>query len=505
MSTPTLSMIPTKQIAAGEENPRGKVDTRSEAFKELCASIKARGILQPILVGPSNGDGKHSVVAGYRRYAAATKLKLSEIPAMVLDLDGAELLAALTENIQREGLSPVAEAKAIKQLQGDHGFTQVQAGDALGKSERWVRERLRLLRIPERTQEAYDKGDLPIESLVEVEKIAKAAPKAADALAQAAGANEDIRQAIGVGRVAEALEWSTDDLDDVGCLLRIRKQYDGGCYVNYFDLEDAGAPADRLKAIKERSEYGKELGRKTSLYMGSFDGVRFGGADIDAANSYGCLLSLDGHLYITDGEWLADRFAERLEKDIADAEKQLKREGKATKASASDDEEAAKERRRKERAAELKRREEARAANLELGQRTERALRSARLSLDEAKLLALMVVDGGAATDLGSRGLIYCYHDYQDEEHLKNGSTKVTYSTGRAAGDDLVKAIHAAKKPEEALTLALRALLLANFADQECVAQSRRSWWSVPADEGKLELLQAIACKRKVLPEALKG
>lgn len=511
MSTPTLTMIPTNKIVAGEDNPRGAIDEASSGFKELCASIKARGILQPILVGPAH-DGKHALVAGHRRHAAARKAKLAEIPAMVLDLEGAELLAALTENIQREDLSPVAEAQAIHQLQERHGFTQVQAGEALSKSERWVRERLRLLRMPERTQKAYDGGALPLESLVTVEKVAEAAPQVSDALAEASESDEWVRQAVGGGRTFEALNKLAQDAaekpqedgsSELGCLVELTG-FNNHHRVGYEALKLAGAPAERLEAIAERIEVGEKLRKKSQYYFGHFHLVTLTSEDVDAANSYGCLMSIDGYRYITDAEWLADRFAERLEEAIAAAEKQLKdgRKPKPEKGS-PEDEKAAKEERRRQREAEQRQRDEARVANLELGQRTERALRNPKLSLEEAKLLALMAV-GDDATELGSRGLIYCYHDYQDEQLLKNGTTKVTYEAGRSAGEDLVKAIGAAKKPEEALGLALRALLLSTYANQDCVAPSSRCWWQVHVGHGMDTLLDRIADKRSVLPDSVR-
>lgn len=525
MTTPTLSVIATKQIAAGDENPRGKVDTKSEKFKELCASIEARGILQPILVGPANGNGKHPVVAGYRRHAAARKLKLAEIPAMVLDLEGSELLAALTENIQREDLSPVAEAQAIHQLQERHGFTQVQAGEALSKSERWVRERLRLLRLPEKTQVAYDAGALPLESLVPVEKVAEQAPKVVEAIAAAAAEDEGVRKAVGADNVPGVLsyliEQSAEDLNKdgtskLGCLVEVNGRGHMRGQVTYEALVVAGAAHEQLKAVKDKLAEAKDLiGRLEKLdrygYHRMPDPMRFDGDDCDAAKTYGCLLEIDGFAYVTDASWLADRFLQFIEGQIKEVNgkieaKKREKSGSKTKAEkGSLEEKAAKEERKRQREAEQLHREEVRAANLELGQRTERVLRSPKLSLEEAKLIALMVV-GNSAEDLGARGLIYCYHDYQTEEQLKNGRTKVTYEAGRVAGEDLVKAIHAAKKPEEALGLALRPMVLATFADQTCVAPSSQSYYSIKrgADDEILGLIQTIATKRQVLPDVVR-
>ncbi len=116
------------------------------------------------------------------------------------------------------------------------------------------------------------------------------------------------------------------------------------------------------------------------------------------------------------------------------------------------------------------------------------------------------MVVGSKERELGARGLIYCYHDFQTELQRANGSTKVTYSHGKSAGELLVKDIKAAKKPEEALGLALRALVLATFADEECVANSSRSRFDLRYgnDEVVPDLLAAVAVKREVLPDTVR-
>ena len=515
MSTPTLTTIPIDKIAPSEDNPRGAIDPASEEFAGLCVSIKSVGLLQPILVAAANGDGKHTILDGHRRHAAALEGKLKEIPAMVLADGVSEKIARLSANIQREDFSPVAEARAIKELQGE-GLTQLQAADALGKSERWVRERLRLLRMPERTQQAYDDGALPLESMVSIQKVAEASPRVADAIAEAAAEDEGVRSAVIGGRTFEAVnqviveaaeEPAEDGSSPLGCMVEL-SGFQRSHRIEFEQLVLAGAPPERLEAIQESIDYGNGLAKKARYYIGHFDFVFFEGADVDAANSFGCLMSIDGRKYITDAEWLADRFAQHLEGEVKEAEKRLKREKTPDKPEpgSAEEEKAAKEKRRKEREAEQRKREEIRADNLELGQRAERALRSPTLTLEEAKLLALVAI-GGNADGLGGGGLIWCYHDYQQEEQLRNGSTKVTYAKGGTAGEDLVSSVLAAKKPEEALGIVLRSLVLTEFADQECVAQSNRSPHSIrwgAAHESVLDLVQAIAMKRDVLPEEVR-
>jgi ParB family chromosome partitioning protein len=519
---PALQMIPTNEIAAGEDNPRGVIDTKGKSFKELCASIEARGVLQPILVSPANGDGRFGVIAGYRRHAAAAALKLDEVPAMVMDLQGAELIAALTENIQREALSPVAEAEAIKRLREEHGFSQEQAAEALGKSVRWARDREKLVSLPAKAKEAFDKGAIPLEAGPEIAKIAEKAPKAAEALAVRAirdsgppASEEAETTALNLAdkrdlvvAIEEAIEQEQGEASAAHFL------YEVDWSIDLSDLERANVPDKFLAPLREGFEKLKSLDRWTR--------VRWDEAVIDQGRAFGCLLEIEApgryepdrstlRTYITDAAWLGEHALGALNATLEQVTKRTQRSTSRTAAESkpekgSEAEKKAKEKKRKEREAELDHRDQVRSLNLELGQRAEKALRGAKLSLEEAKLLALLAV-GGSEADIGGRGLVYCYHDYQEEEKLKNGRTKVTYAAGSSAGDDLVKAILAAKKPEEALAVAVRGFLLAANADQSCVAQSGRIWWEVPGHYGGgdvANLLEQIADNREVLPDAIR-
>lgn len=507
-----LEMIPIKKIVAGE-NPRGSIDVKGEKFKELCSSIEAQGILQPILVGPSNGDATHKVIAGHRRFAAAAKLKLPELPALIVDFEGSELIASLIENVQREDLSPVAEARAIKELQERHNFTQVQAGVALSKSERWVRERLRLLPLPPKTQKAYDEGDLPLESLVTVEKLAKQAPQAAEALAVAAGKSDDVRNAVGGNRVSDALEYIEEDkgADPLGCMLRVRAH---GGVVEFEDLVKGGATKKQLDAAKNALAESKNLASTYKRVGGwindrDLDYQQLGPDGLAEAKAYGCLLELNDGMYITDVEWLADRFVDlqkRQQQSLTDkisARKREKSDGKGDEKGADD--EKAKEAKKKQRADEQQQREDARTTNLELGQLAQRAFAKFKLSLDEEKLIALMIV-GKSPGDVATRGLVYCHHDLQEVETLKNGRARVTYTDKHEAGQALLKEIKNAKRAGEPLALALRTVILAHYADQTCVAPSSRSYFDITqvADREVVGLIESIADQRNLLPETIK-
>lgn len=126
--------------------PRKRFD--DDALAELSASIAARGVIQPIIVRP-RGGGRYQLVAGERRWRAAQRAQLHDIPALVRDLDDREVMAlALIENIQREDLNPVEEARAYHRLAEDEGMTQAEIAEMVDKSRSHVANLQRLLNLP---------------------------------------------------------------------------------------------------------------------------------------------------------------------------------------------------------------------------------------------------------------------------------------------------------------------------------------------------------------------
>ena len=126
----------------------------------MSASIKKHGVLQPIIVRKGGGD-KYAIVAGERRYRAARLADLKTIPAVVMDLDeSGGLQVALVENLQREDLSPIEEARAYRELMDLSGAGQEQVAEAVGKNRSTVANSLRLLKLPGEMQEALSGGDL---------------------------------------------------------------------------------------------------------------------------------------------------------------------------------------------------------------------------------------------------------------------------------------------------------------------------------------------------------
>jgi ParB family chromosome partitioning protein len=149
--------VPVDRIKANPDQPRSRFD--DEALEEMAASMKEVGVLQPIVV---TGDERgYVLIAGERRWRAAKRAGLSEIPAVVREATGrSTLVEALVENVQRQDLTPLEEAHAYQQLLENYGMTQEQVADRVGKSRPSISNTLRLLQLPSAVQELVDSGDL---------------------------------------------------------------------------------------------------------------------------------------------------------------------------------------------------------------------------------------------------------------------------------------------------------------------------------------------------------
>ncbi|PWG02491.1 ParB/RepB/Spo0J family partition protein [Sphingosinicella humi] len=152
-----IQMLPVAAIAPHPDQPRRHFD--EEALAELGESIRSRGLIQPIVVRPL-GDG-YQIVAGERRWRAAQKARLHEVPAVVRDFDDVETLeVAIVENIQRQDLNAIEEAEAYKRLIDEFGHTQEALGRLVHKSRSHVANLLRLLDLPQKVRAYVASGEL---------------------------------------------------------------------------------------------------------------------------------------------------------------------------------------------------------------------------------------------------------------------------------------------------------------------------------------------------------
>lgn len=159
-STPLegLASIPVADIEPLPGQPRSRFD--EESLDALASSIASRGVIQPVIVTPL-ARGRYRLVAGERRWRAAQKARLHEIPALVRDLDQREVMAlALIENLQREDLNPVEEALAYQKLAEDEGMTQAEIARLVDKSRSHVANFQRLLALPDTVLSLLSDGSL---------------------------------------------------------------------------------------------------------------------------------------------------------------------------------------------------------------------------------------------------------------------------------------------------------------------------------------------------------
>ena len=152
--------LPIEHLEPGPYQPRQPVDPAS--LRELADSIRARGILQPLLVRPHPAAaGRYQIVAGERRWRAAQLAGLHDIPALVRPLADAEAMAAgLVENLQRQDLNPMEEAEGYRRLMTEFAMTQEVLGEAVGKSRSHVANTMRLLNLPKQVQTEVRNGAL---------------------------------------------------------------------------------------------------------------------------------------------------------------------------------------------------------------------------------------------------------------------------------------------------------------------------------------------------------
>ncbi len=157
-SRDSVVVLGIDEITPNRSQPRTEFDP--EALSELTESIRVHGVLQPILVRPFIAGG-YQIVAGERRYRASLQAGLAEIPAIIRELDDKETMEiALIENLQRKDLTPVEEALGYDSLMKNHGFTQEQVAESVGKSRSAVANSLRLLSLPQPVLDLMGGGKL---------------------------------------------------------------------------------------------------------------------------------------------------------------------------------------------------------------------------------------------------------------------------------------------------------------------------------------------------------
>lgn len=158
VSNDSLQHFPLDQLQPGKYQPR--IDMSQESLEELADSIRAQGLVQPIVVRPV-GEGRYEIIAGERRWRASRLAELATVPVLVKDVsDRSAIAMALIENIQRENLNPMEEANALHRLREEFEMTHQQAAEAVGKSRAAVTNLLRLRNLHPSVMRLVENCDL---------------------------------------------------------------------------------------------------------------------------------------------------------------------------------------------------------------------------------------------------------------------------------------------------------------------------------------------------------
>ena len=194
-----MTLIPLDRISPNRNQPRERFD--QEELEDLASSIKAAGVLQPILVR-QEADGAYELIAGERRWRAARLAGLARVPAIIQKAGEEQSLEmALIENIQRQQLNPIEEARAFSLLMNRHGLTQDAVATKVGRRRSSVANTLRLLKLPDKVQTMLREGSLSFghaKVLLAIEKeaeILKAAERIVSGEVTVRGAEEIARGA----------------------------------------------------------------------------------------------------------------------------------------------------------------------------------------------------------------------------------------------------------------------------------------------------------------------
>jgi ParB family chromosome partitioning protein len=262
----SLQMLPLSRLRAGKYQPRSKMDPASLA--ELALSIKEQGVMQPILVRPVDG-GRFEIVAGERRWRAAQQAGLHEVPALVRNVpDQSALAVALIENIQREDLNPLEEARGLQRLVEEFGLTHEAAAKSIGRSRSAVTNLLRLTGLAPPVQEYLLAGKLEMgharallalplaaqsgaaSRVVEAQMSVRDAERLVQALSHPAKRAQRRMQA----RDADTLRLENDLGEQLGAVVRIEpgRKGAGRLVIRYASLEQLDGLVERLGGGRAR-------------------------------------------------------------------------------------------------------------------------------------------------------------------------------------------------------------------------------------------------------------
>lgn len=474
-----LQQIPVETIDVVDgHNPRGTID--ADALQPLVDSIGAYGVLQPIIVQPASG-GRFTVVAGERRFRAAELAGLTEIPAVVRDLNGDAYSVAIVENLQREQLSPLEEARAFQHA-CNTGMNPGELAAAINVSEQLVRDRLALLKLPESVQTKIDSRELTLAAAKNLQALADAGPAVIEKVVELFDADygsgyygDPITPRDLERDPAMVLEAALDELepDAVPFLASVDAR------AAFLSQRLAWPDAADIAAVKKKAALLPEYEHAPRYRRPRTEAQAFTDDDLDAATAYGCILKLpsrggDFGIWITDPVWLADRLAQKLDQSIETrAKKSAKTKSPAT---ASDAQKAEREAARNARQREQTKMLASRDRNLRLGRELQKKLRApAAISVDGMRAIAELLL-AYAGDDLGRCGLRFIDEASQTETRRKDGSlSKVVHLRSTTDCRNLVERfVDGAETAEEIYGALVQLIIATQYADANAAPSSDR-------------------------------
>ncbi len=258
---PSRKVVNVGQLDPHPDQPRTHFD--EDALKALASSIKKHGLLQPILVRPSRmNPGRYEIIAGERRWRAAQRAQLHEVPIIIKELDDDQTFQiALIENLQREDLNAMEEAKGYQRLVDEYNHTHESVGEVIGKSRSHVANMIRLLQLPNSVQSMVTNGELTAghaRALLNAENPALLAQeivsknlsvRQAEALAKNnAGANFKAHKSGKTGKDADLLALEKDLSEKLGMqvTLDMKNNHKGALSIDFSNLDQLDEIIRRL-------------------------------------------------------------------------------------------------------------------------------------------------------------------------------------------------------------------------------------------------------------------
>ena len=506
MNTASQTTLAVSEIHVEEGfNPRGELEQK--ALERLTASIREHGVLVPLVVAQEGG--RYRLIAGHRRHRAATVAGLERVPVVVREPDAETrgLDLALVENMAREGLNPVEEAKAFARLI-DAGLTRKGVAERLSVSQRLVTERLQLLKLDEALHPRLADGTIP--------------PGAVKPLARLAAIHPGL-PAVAVAKVlsppahswGEQTTWADLARDPVAL---VASDYEGEDQLPA-DVYEAGTayPVARFEldchARKRLEDLCELIGTEPERFQ-----VRFGPEEVEQARALGAVhSSSEGWCHLIVGQAVGEQLAAdyigrclKAQRKNAHARAQAAAgspaedaSGEAAQGSAEQEE----QRRREEREQAKERRRAATAYNQELGVAVVKQL--SKVKVDERVVKVLAAVDlAGELSRIAARGARYGFPGWPREVELKSGATKTEYLSPSEAQEKAREYLAVAKSAGEVAGRLFALVTMARYADEDAVANSARAFHEVgsqsrglPWSDEVVDLIDQVCTER--LPEHL--